>query len=130
MTEVTPQTLLVDIKAHIAGSKPAEALERRLLEALAGFAPRIAETAKPYWKIPEWHECTLELKPADRAGFDAVIALAKKNWHRSLDDEGGDCDGIWNPEPGHVFLLPEVTWAHVLLVTPNPPSPDMEYTPL
>lgn len=129
MSEATPQVLLADIKAHMTGPNPAETLEQRLLDTLARFSPRIAKAAQPYWKIPEWHECTLELAPANRAGFDAVVALARENWHLILheEDEGGDCDGVWNPAPGHDYLLPEVTWAHILLVTPNPPPPDMEF---
>lgn len=122
--------LLADIKAHITG--PAEALERSLLDSLASFSPRIAEAARPYRKMPDYHECTLELTPADRASFDAVIALVPEGWHLVLfdEDEGGECEAVWNPTPGQIFLLPEVTWAHILLVTPNPPAPDQEYMPL
>lgn len=127
-----PQVLLVHAMAEITGPDPARSLEARLLDALARFSPRITKAAQPYWKVPEWHECTVALEPADRPTFEAVVALAEGQWDLIIDTDEescGDCDGVWNPEPGHAFLLPEVTWANVLLVTPNPVPPDFEFLP-
>lgn len=115
------QILLIDVKACTTLRNPVETLAQRLLDELAHFQPNITQPPQPYWKLPEWHECTIEITPANRTGFNALIALVKEDWHLLVDDEGNDCEGIWNPAPGHVFLLPEVTWAQVLLVTPNPP---------
>lgn len=119
------QVLLIEIKAELAGDRLANDLEHALLHALRDYSPSLAEAARPYWKIPAWHECTVKVATANRASFDALVGLVEATWHLILADEAdGDCEAIWNPAPGQHFLLPEVRWAQVLLVTPNPPAPD------
>lgn len=67
------------------------------------------------------------MSPADQATIDALVALSEGDWEVSRD---GECDAVWNPWSDHIFLLPGVTWAHILLIYPNPPGPDDEYLPL
>lgn len=122
MPEMT-QILLLDIKARIVAESPAQKLEQALLNALHDFSPSIAEAARPYWKIPDWHECTVTVAPACRASFDALVALTPASWHLILGDgTGSDCEAIWNPAPGQYFLLPEVRWANIMLLAPNFPD--------
>lgn len=123
----TPFQLLARILAVADDAARAEAQGEALLVALAPFTPRQVTPPEPYWKEPGWYEHTFDLSPADMATFDAVIAMAKGNWWISRDSGG---DAVWNPEPGCVFLLPEVAWAEIILFRPNPPSPDQEYLPL
>lgn len=122
----TPFSLLVRIFSVAGDTAQAEAQGEALLAALAPFSPSPAGPPEAYWKIPGWYEHTLDLSPADAATFDAVVALTKGNWDITRDSE---CDAVWNPEPGCQFLLPEVTWAEILLIRPNPPTPDQEYLP-
>lgn len=117
------QILLLDIKAEMRGDHPAQRLEQALLHALRDFSPSLAEAARPYWKIPAWHECTVKVAPASRASFDALVGLVEAAWHLILADEAdGDCEAIWNPAPGQQFLLPEVRWANLILLTLNSPN--------
>jgi hypothetical protein len=122
-----PLELLARIFMPAADPAEADAQDQALLAALAAFSPRPIHAPEPYWKIPGWYEHYFELTPADLATFEAIVALAEGDWDVSRDEE---CDAVWNPSPGHVFLLPGVTWAHILLIYPNPPAPDQEYLPL
>ena len=121
------QILLLDIKAEMRGDHPAQRLEQALLHALRDYSPSLAEAARPYWKIPAWHECTVKVQPANCVSFEALLVRSGAGWHVVRDDDGGDCDAVWNPAPGVFFLLPEARWAQVLLVRPNPPAPDWDF---
>jgi hypothetical protein len=122
-----PLELLARIFMPAADPAEADAQDQALLAALAAFSPRPIHAPEPYWKIPGWYEHYFELTPADQSTFEAIVALAEGDWDVLRD---GECDAVWNPSPGHVFLLPGVTWAHILLIYPNPPAPDQEYLPL
>lgn len=122
----TPFILLARIFTVASDAARAAAQGEALLATLAPFSPSQAEPPEPYWKIPGWYEHTLDLSPADTATFDAVVALTKGHWEITRDSE---CNAVWNPEPGCQFLLSEVRWAEILLIRPNPPTPDQEYLP-
>lgn len=111
--------LLARIFAPAENAEHAEQQDQALLAKLASYTPEPISPPEPYWKEPGWYEHFLKLSPADEATFDAVVALAGGDWHCTRD---GECDAVWNPSPGHVFLLPEVTWAEVMLIIPNPSS--------
>ncbi|MBK6424553.1 MAG: hypothetical protein IPI38_01210 [Gemmatimonadetes bacterium] len=83
----------------------------------AGF--RMAAPPEPYWKMPAWYEHTWHLDPATEADFDQLLARTPLGWHHVVRD--GECDAVWVAEPGAAFLIPEATWAQVLLV--HPPAP-------
>lgn len=123
-----PFELLLRLFTHAGDAERAAVLERRLLTVLAPFAPRPVAPPEPYWKEPGWFEHYHALAPADRATFAAVVGLAAATWDVVGDIE--EPNAVWNPAPGQVFLLPEVAWAEVNLLRPNPPSPDQEYEPL
>ncbi len=106
--------LLLRVFAPASGPAEAEAIGRRLLEALPEFAPVTAQPPERYWKLPAWYEHTLRLSPATQAGFDAVLALAALGWGPVVRDV--ECSAVWNPAPGAGFLLPDVTWAELLLI--------------
>lgn len=106
--------LLLHVFAPAAGPAEAEAIGRRLLDALSQFAPVTAQPPKRYWKIPEWYEHTLRLSPATEAGFDAVLARAALGWDPVVRDT--ECSAVWNRVPGGQLLLSEVTWAELLLI--------------
>lgn len=126
-----PLELLARIFMPAAGAAEADAQNQALLAALAAFSPRPAHPPEPYWKIAGWYEHAFQLSPADRATFDALVALSEGDWEVSRGDtQDSECDAVWNPWSGHTFLLPGVTWAHILLIYPNPPGPDDEYLPL
>lgn len=125
----TPPTyeLLLRLFAPADNADHAARQADALLAALAPFAPEQRQPPEPYWKIPGLYEHHLELAPADETTFNAVVALAEGDWDITRDYE---LDAVWNPSPGQVFLLPEATWAQVMLIQPNPPTPDQEYLPL
>lgn len=108
--------LLLRVFAPAAGPTEAKASGRRLLVALQEFTPVVAQPPERYWKIPEWYEHSLRLGPATEAGFDAVLALAAAGWDPVVRDT--ECSAVWNADPGIRFLLPEVTWAELLLIHP------------
>ena len=126
---IHPSCPLLRVRVFMPAANSVEANDndKALLAALAAFAPHPIEAPESYWKVPGWYEHYFELKPADQATFDAVVALTEGDWEVSRDVE---CDAVWNPTPGHVFLLPGVIWANILLFYPNPPAPDQEYLPL
>jgi hypothetical protein len=109
--------LLFRLFAPASDPDAAAALGRRLLDALHEFAPAVAQPPERYWKIPEWYEHTIELRPATESVFDTALALASAGWSHIVRD--GECSAVWNAEPGSVLLLPEVTWAELLLVYPT-----------
>lgn len=115
--------LLLRVFAPAATPAEAEAIGRRLLDALQAFTPVTAQPPERYWKIPEWYEHSLWLAPATEAGFDAVLALAALGWDPVVRD--GECSAVWNRVPGGEFLLSEVTWAELLLIH----GPDQPGTP-
>jgi hypothetical protein len=123
---VAPFELLARIFAPADSAEHADEQEAALHAALAAFAPKQGHPPEPYWKVPGWYEHFLKLSPADETTFDAVVALAGGDWDINRDFE---CDAVWTPSPGHIFLLPEVIWAQVMLIQPNPPAPDQEYLP-
>ena len=106
-------------RIFMAAADPAEAgaHDSALRTALAAFAPRSIHAPAPYWKEPGWYEHYFDLAPAEQATFDAIVALSEGDWHVTRD---GECDSVWNPSPDHIFLLPGVTWAHILLTYSNP----------
>lgn len=108
--------LLLRLFTPAAGPAEAEAIGRRLLDALPAFTPVTAHPPERYWKIPEWYEHALRLTPATAAGFDAVLALAALGWEPVVRDV--ECSAVWNRVPGGEFLVPEVTWAELLLLHP------------
>lgn len=110
-----------------ADAAQADDHDQALLAALAAFSPQPINAPEPYWKIPGWYEHYFELTPANLAAFDAIVALSDGNWEVT---RGCECEAVWNPSPGHSFLLPGVTWAHILLIYLNPPPPDMDFLPL
>ncbi len=122
-----PLKLRARIFMPAADAAEADEHDQALLAALAAFSPHPIDAPEPYWKEPGWYEHYFEMTPADQDAFDAIVALSERDWHVTRD---GECDAVWDPSPGHVFLLPEVTWAHILLIHPNPPAPDQEYLPL
>lgn len=124
----TPPTyeLLVRLFAPADNADHAARQADALLAALAPFAPEPRRPPESYWKIPGWYEHDLQLAPADETTFDAVVAMAAGNWEITRDSE---CNAVWNPSPGQIFLLPEATWAEVMLIQPNPPAPDQDYLP-
>lgn len=115
--------LLLRVFAPAAGPAEAEAISRRLLDALQEFTPTEAQLPERYWKIPEWYEHSIRLVPASMAGFDAALALAVLGWERVVRDV--ECSAGWNRVPGGEFLVPEVTWAELLLIH----APDRPGTP-
>jgi hypothetical protein len=123
--------LLARIFMPAANPAEADAQDLVMQAALAAFSPHPIHPPEPYWKEPGWYEHYFELTPADHVAFDAIVALVEGDWHISSEGENNcECDAVWNPSPGHVFLLPGVTWAHILLNYPNPLTPDQEYLPL
>jgi len=58
---------------------------------LAAFSPCTIHAPEPYWKEPGWYEHYFELVPADQGGFDAIVALAERDWHVTRD---GECDAV------------------------------------
>lgn len=110
--------LLLRVFAPAAEPAEVEAIGRRLLDALQRFTPGTTQPPERYWKIPEWYEHSLRLAPATEAGFDAVLALSAAGWDPVVRDT--ECSAVWNASPGIAFLLPEVTWAELLLI--HPPS--------
>jgi hypothetical protein len=130
-----PMELLARIFMPAADAAEAAAHNQALHAALAAYSPRPINPPEPYWKIPGWYEHFFQLNPATPASFDALIALSEGDWDVTRSDDidknhPGECDAVWSPSPGHIFLVPEVTWAHILLIYPNPPTPDQEYLPL
>jgi hypothetical protein len=122
--------LLARIFLPAASPAEAHAQDHFLQAALTTFAPRAQHPPKPYWKEPDWYEHSFELAPADLATFNAIVALSGGAWNVSPTDEySSECDAVWNPSPGQIFLLPGVTWAHILLYLPNPPAPEQQYLP-
>lgn len=119
--------LLIRLFTEAGGAAYAAQLEKRLLQGLQSFAARPRAPAEAYWKKPGWFEHFYALAPADERGFDAVTALAGGAWHITRDEE---CNAVWTPAQGQVFLLPEVRWVEVLLIYPNPPDQDEEYLAL
>lgn len=124
----TPPTyeLLVRLFAPADNADHAARQADALLAALAPFTPEQQHPPEAYWKIPGWYEHCLKLAPADETTFDAVVAMASGDWDITRESE---LDAVWSPSPGQVFLLPEATWAQVMLIQPNPPAPDQEYLP-
>lgn len=110
--------LLLRLFAPAAGPEDAATIGHRLLDALHDFSPATVQPPERYWKIPEWFEHTLRLSPASAAGFDRLLALAPAGWEPIIRD--GECSAVWDAAPGTTFLLPEVTWAELLLI--HPPS--------
>ncbi len=104
------------LRVFAPAADPAEASDvaRRLAGVLQAWAPAPSGPPGQYWKIPEWYEHTLELRPATRATFDAIVALAQDGW-TPLDLET-EMNAVWNPRAGATFLLPAVQWAELLLV--------------
>lgn len=119
-----PMSLRARIFMPAADRCEADGHHQALLAALAAFSARTVHAPQPYWKEPGWYEHYFELSPADLATFDGLVALSEHGWHVTRDDE---CDAVWNASPGHVFLLPGVIWANIILFCPNPPAPDQEY---
>lgn len=115
-------------RVFVPAANPAEAdgHGKALMAALAAFSPCTIHAPESYWKEPGWYEHYFELVPADQGSFDAIIALAERDWKVTRD---GECDAVWNPSPGHLFLLPAVTWAEIMLCYPNPPEPEQACLP-
>lgn len=106
--------LIVRVFAPASSSTAAHAVAQRLMSALQRHAPVAVNPPEPYWKVPEWYEHTIALFPPLRDTFDAVVALASAGW--SHLDRDVEMNSVWNPQPGVAFLLPEVTWAELMLV--------------
>ena len=106
--------LILRVFTPAADPAEASAVERRLVGALPAWSPAPSRPPEQYWKIPEWYEHTLELRPATPASFDGVVALARDGW--TPCDLETEMNAVWNPRDGATFLLPEVRWAELLLV--------------
>lgn len=119
-----PRKLLIRLFTESGDAACADELEAQLLAQLTPFNAQPEAPPEAYWKEPGWFEHFYALSPVDEATFDAVIARVEAQWHIRRDEE---CDAVWNPAPGHTFLLPEVRWAELLLINDNPPVSDQEY---
>jgi hypothetical protein len=85
-----------------------------LAASLAATAETLGETrARPvgrYWKIPEWHEITVEVRPGGEgsAVYERLLAELGDGWQR-----GGSSDepwAVWNPSPQGRCFSGLVTW--------------------
>lgn len=66
-----------------------------------------------YWKIPEYWEIALHLRPAGSPLelFERLHALVAGGW--TLGDPGSHRWAVWNWSPGVEFLTPRVRWAEI-----------------
>lgn len=106
--------LLIRCFAPAADLDEAESLAARLRAQLSAFPVAVPTPPERYWKIPAWYEHTIRIDPAGEREFDAVLAMAKEGWHQVTRD--GECFAVWNALPGSTFLVPEITWAELLLI--------------
>lgn len=108
--------MILLIRIFVPSPDPASAREvsEALAEALTEFSPNADGEPEPYWKIEGWYEHTFRLRPADREGFEAVLALVPTGWDPV--DRGVECNAVWNPVGEDSFLLPGVRWAEVRLI--------------
>lgn len=106
--------LLIRCFAPAADLADAEVLTARLRHLFAAFPLAPPELPERYWKIPAWYEHTIRIERAGATEFDTVLHLAAEGWHQVTRD--GECSAVWKAEPGSRFLLPEITWAELLLI--------------
>ncbi len=106
--------LLIRCFAPAADLAGAEVLTTRLHRLLGTFPVAPRESPERYWKIPAWYEHTIRIEPAGPSEFEALLGMAKEGWHQVTRD--GECSAVWKAEPGSSFLLPEITWAELLLI--------------
>lgn len=102
----------IHIKIYSLTSSNEEASE--VGEKLASFLQEIGETSisnvKPYWKIQEYYECSIELNSPSlsEVSVQLVVDLLGKEWERI----GEDCF-VWNYSGDKYFADERVRWASV-----------------
>ena len=70
-----------------------------------------------YWKIPEFYEVAIELRPdgGSSAAYEGVLADLAAGWERHGSQE--DLWAIWNPTAEGYCFSPLVTWMSVNMLS-------------
>jgi hypothetical protein len=92
----------------------AVAIAERLRRTLEDVAVRTQVVAvRPYWKISEYHELSLDVTVAAEAtlALSSVTSRLATGW-----TEPSESEAIWNPHGGAEFVEQAVRWAHVEVV--------------
>lgn len=79
-----------------------------LVHALQGLGLVTAGSPQPYWKIPEYYECSIQIhKPLFSASLlSNAIEILGSGWERV-----NGCCFVWNSSDDTTFIESSVRWA-------------------
>jgi hypothetical protein len=98
--------------------------ESDVRERVAAFGSVAEAEMKPYWKIPEWSELCILLRPGvgPEAAFDGVLSALGSGWERH-DISADEQWAVWNPAENCTFFSPLARWANVERFPESPAGP-------
>ncbi|MFV0421723.1 hypothetical protein [Oleidesulfovibrio sp.] len=103
---------LIHIRFFCAAASKAEAsaATNNLIDVLKGFGTVGSGTPKQYWKIPEYYECSLEVR-GSMVSESMLVAVTQKlgtGWERV-----GDNCYVWSHSENTSFVDNNIRWAEL-----------------
>lgn len=105
--------LFIRTYATCGNLEQAKGISNEIQLALADFHPVHLSDPKPYWKMPELFEFSLNLSPATEDSFLEIVKSCDEGWLHMKS--GHDRSAVWKQAEGLSFLAPSITWAELAL---------------
>ncbi|MGA2498339.1 MAG: hypothetical protein ABSH20_11395 [Tepidisphaeraceae bacterium] len=117
-------TIFLQAFAAVSDQTAANAIRRSVEERLSrhGAITR-CDIPKQYWKIPEYFEVFIELRPCKPVPetFDNILIELGCGWEIHRFPGGGNW-AVWNAGPEAAFFITEVRWANLECLRRPEPS--------
>jgi hypothetical protein len=112
---VTDTILTVRLMVEVASQAEAEDQLRQVTPRVEGCGAVTDAKIEQYWKIPEYWEIALYVRPAGSpvGAYACVVHMASSGWTTGGSDD--DPWAVWNAHRGGVLLTDRVRWAEVHL---------------
>lgn len=105
--------LVLRLYADCDSNEVAGLIAGRLLTQLSRFSPESSAEPRRYWKMPQMFEFTYRLAPACAKTVADLVSCSSGGWSHSGGVE--ESSSVWNRQADHMWLVPEVAWAHLEL---------------
>ncbi|MEH1865923.1 MAG: hypothetical protein V7K69_13080 [Nostoc sp.] len=105
-------TFFLLLYAEVSSLKEAEELLQAITPQIQAHTLFEVQDISQYYKISEYYGINLDLYPRSDplTTFDGLVLCGASGWTFTTEH-----DGVWNPQPGVVFLSPLVRWANLVL---------------
>lgn len=108
--------IVVRLFAELPDDGAAEVFRATARDILTPFGDILETEAKRYWKVPEWFEVSIELKPVaePHSAFTDILSFLGQGWQQ-FNTTADESSAVWNPGLNASFFSPIVRWANVEL---------------